>query len=315
MELKRRITLADTNMVVNLHTGASGTAVTAGTRFSLYENTGSDDQVFSLVYDAQGVYVEARLMRNLEYVLNMHSQNYQAIAWPRSTAHPSDTMLNTETDPDTGIVRLRLALCSQPRYLTAKGTANGSVLRFELWQDTPLQSWSLDVVDQDAATTDPSSVMLPVTPVAQMFFAQQYGQTFGYNACLATIVYVLCDAFGFKQDMSTLIKNGNINRTTAYVNYATPYMTYNSRLLSGADEGLYCNRILGYLQKGQYVIVEMNKSSGKHYVLATGCGATAQNLSVMVFDPTDGTTKSLAKAFVDNKGTYSHIRPVTKGHA
>ena len=117
--------------VLNLHTSTTGTSIKEGTRFSLYEDMGGNDQTF--VYESYGSYGILKSKRNTAYVVNRNMVDSNAIAWPWNTDDETvDDSLVAFEILDTAQCICRIKLVKQGLYLTAENTANGAAVTWSI---------------------------------------------------------------------------------------------------------------------------------------------------------------------------------------
>lgn len=106
---------------VNLYGNHSGSTIPSGNVISLWSRTGNMDQKWKGMPYANAAKIVPQ--RNTGFVMNRHSRNNSAIAWPASTASLSDTEIDFITvNASQNLYRLKLS--RRNLYLTATGASS-----------------------------------------------------------------------------------------------------------------------------------------------------------------------------------------------
>lgn len=177
------------NKVLNLHTSVAGTSIKEGTRFSLYEDLGSNDQTF--VYESYGDYGILKSKRNTAYVVNRNMVNNNAIAWPWNTDDETvDDSLVAFEILDAAQCLCRIKLVRQGLYLTAENTANGADVTWSIKNtSSDSQKWKFvctksggDTV-QNTASISMYTKNYAVYPCKKMRITQKYDGTTSHLTC------------------------------------------------------------------------------------------------------------------------------------
>ncbi len=267
---------------INLYGNHSGSTIPNGNVISLWARTNDMDQKWmGAPYENAAKIVP---QRNTGYVMNMHSGNSSAIAWPASSASVSDTCIDFITvNADENLYRLKLY--HRNLYLTATGANN--TLFWQAANNNDTQLFRL-------LTSGGGGITMNDIPNQYYSGNSSWIRTYGCALCCGVVMaewekgkdYSLSD---FAGHYDTVGGNGY------YWTGPDGFSASAAENLASLTEAQTIARIRQLVNAGTPVACHLYASGDEHWVVAysaTGSGTTWATSGITVLDPFNASTSS-----------------------